>query len=57
VAPDGADLLSAKRLPNALPVLDGIPVEKHPAIGSDDLRGNRRRIVDHLLADAAEDEE
>ena len=39
VAPDGADLLAADRLPDVLSVLDGGAVEQDAAVGGDDLDG------------------
>ena len=57
VAPDGADLLAARRLPHVLPVADGFTGEQYPSIGGNHLAGGRRPVADRLVTHGPEHRE
>ncbi len=57
VPPDGADLLAAHRLPDALPAADRVAVEDHLAAGADDALGDGRRSGADARPVAAQDGE
>ena len=54
VAPDGANLLAADRLPNALSVLNGSSVEQNRRASDGNLRRDRRRAVEDLDSHSAQ---